>query len=168
MVFTNENYTSRQTSLMIFFRILKIKSCQKVKQNYYGPKNGKLWIHTSVATLETYKRESGMKTNCYKYKKKATEVISEWFLTTRMAATTRRISIFTLSLLKIRAFFQMFPNVCFLISQKWNKISTNGVHRYKLFSLEAGVQRMSEIGRNSDIEKLLQTKSALTEFVKWV
>ena len=39
------------------------------------------------------------------------EVLLEWILTTRTAATTPRFSIFTLSLLKIRAFFkwsQMF------------------------------------------------------------
>ena len=29
----------------------------------------KLRIHSSVATLEVHKSESGVKTNCYKYKK---------------------------------------------------------------------------------------------------
>ena len=61
------------------------------------------WIYSSVATLEAFKSESGMKTNCYKYKKTTIEVILERFLTTRTAATTPRISIFTLSLQKIRA-----------------------------------------------------------------
>ena len=65
----------------------------------------KLWIHSSVATLEAHKGESGMRTNCNKYKKKTTEVVLEWFLTTRTAATTPRISIFTLALLKITAVF---------------------------------------------------------------
>ena len=91
-----------------------------------------LWIHSSVATLQAHKSESGMKTNFYKYKRKTIEVILEWFLTTRTAATTQRISIFTLSLLKIRAVFLMFPNVCFPISQIWKKISTNGFHHWKL------------------------------------
>ena len=63
----------------------------------------KLWIHSSVATLEAQKSESRVETNCYKYKKNTIEVILEWFLTTRTAATTPRISIITLSLLKIRA-----------------------------------------------------------------
>ena len=89
-------------------------------------------IHSSVATLEAHKSESGVETKCYKYKKNTIEVILEWFLTTRTAATTPRISIFTLSLLKIRAVFLMFPNVCFLISQRWKKISTNGFHHCKL------------------------------------
>ena len=71
-------------------------------------------------------------TNCYKNKKNTIEVLLEWFLTTRTAATTPSISIFTLSLLKIRAFFQMGPNVCFLISPNWKKISTNGFNRCKL------------------------------------
>ena len=59
-------------------------------------------------------------------------MLLEWFLTTRTAATTPRISIFTLSLLKIRAVFLMFPNVCFPISQRWKKISTNGFPDCKL------------------------------------
>ena len=29
----------------------------------------KLWFHSSVAPLEAHKSESGLKTNCYKYKK---------------------------------------------------------------------------------------------------
>ena len=65
----------------------------------------KLRIHSSVATLEAHKIESGVETNCYKFKKKKREVLLEKFLTTRTAATTPRISIFTLSLLKTRAFF---------------------------------------------------------------
>ena len=60
-------------------------------------------------------------------------MLSGWFLTTRTAATTPRISIFTLSHVKIRAvLFLMFPNVCFLISQRWKKISTNGFHHCKV------------------------------------
>ena len=37
----------------------------------------KLRIHSSVATLEAYKSESGIETNCYKYKKNTIEVILE-------------------------------------------------------------------------------------------
>ena len=63
-------------------------------------------------------------------------MLLEWFLTTRTPAVTPRISILTLSLLKIRAVFLMFPNACFLIAQRWKKISTNGFHHYKLHSEE--------------------------------
>ena len=97
----------------------------------------KLWFHNSVATLEAYKSESGVDTNCYKYKKNTIGVILEWILTTRTAATTPRISIFTLSLLKIRPVFLRFPNVCLLISRRWKKISTNGSHHYKLHPYES-------------------------------
>ena len=92
----------------------------------------KLWIHSSVATLEAYKSESWVKTNCYKYKKHTRKVILEWFLTTHMAATTPRVSIFMLPLLKDRAVFLMFPNVCLLISQRWKKIVTDEFHHWKL------------------------------------
>ena len=37
----------------------------------------KLRIHSSVATLEAYKSESGKKINCYKYKKNTIEVLLE-------------------------------------------------------------------------------------------
>ena len=97
----------------------------------------KLWFHNSVATLEAHKSESGVETNCYKNKGNTIEVLLEWLLTTRTTATTPRISIFTLSLLKIRAVFLMFPNVCLLISQRWKKISTNGFHHCKLHPWES-------------------------------
>ena len=74
-------------------------------------------IHSSVATLEAHKSGSAVETNCYKYKKKTIGVLLNDFCT-RMAATTPRISIFTLSLLKLRAVFLMFHNVCFLISPR--------------------------------------------------
>ena len=72
-------------------------------------KTVKLWNLSPVATLEVYKCDNGMKTDRYKYKKNTIEVILECFLTTRTAATTPRTSIFTLSLLKIRAFFKQSP-----------------------------------------------------------
>ena len=62
-------------------------------------------IHSSVATLEAYKSESGVETNSYKYEMNTMGVLLEWFMTTRTANTTPRISIFTLSLLKIRPVF---------------------------------------------------------------
>ena len=93
----------------------------------------KLWFHSSVATLEAYKNEGGMTTKCYEYKRNTIGVLLEWILTTRTAATTPRISIFTLSLLKIRPVFSMFPNVCLLFSRRWKKISTNGFHHCKLY-----------------------------------
>ena len=69
----------------------------------------KLWFLISVATLEAYKSESGRETNCNKYKRNTIEVILEWILTTHTAANTPRISIITLSLLRIRAFFSNGP-----------------------------------------------------------
>ena len=94
-------------------------------------------IHSSVATLEAHKSESGVETNCYIYKRNTIEVTLEWFLTTRTAATPPRIRIFTLSLLKIRAVFLIFLNVCFPISRKRKKRSTNGFHHCKLHSYES-------------------------------
>ena len=75
-------------------------------------------IHSSVATLEAHKSESGVETKCYEYKRNTIGVLLERILTTRTAAATPRISIFTLSLLKIRPVFLMFPNVCLLISRR--------------------------------------------------
>ena len=95
-------------------------------------------------------------------------VLLEWFLTTRTAAATPRISIFTLSLLKTRAVFKMFPNVCLLISQRWKKISTNDFPHCKPHPKENLSLEYEQNGRNSDIQKLLQTKSALPKLVKWV
>ena len=124
---------SKTNKLADFHCIPKIKSCQKIKTKIITVrKMVKLRIHSSVATLEAYKSESGMKTICYKYKRITTEVLLEWFLATRMAATTPGIRIFTLSLLKIWAVFLMFPNVCLLIFQRWKKISTNSFPHCKL------------------------------------
>ena len=78
----------------------------------------KLTFHSSVATLEAHKSESGVDANCYEYNRNTIGVILERILTTRTAAATPRISIFTLSLLKIRPVFLMFPNVCRLNSQR--------------------------------------------------
>ena len=52
--------------------------------------------HSSVATLEAHKSESGVETKCYEYKKNTIGVLLEWILTTLTAATTPLISIFTL------------------------------------------------------------------------
>ena len=97
----------------------------------------KSWFHSSVATLEAHKSESRVEINCYKYKRNTIGVLLEWFLTTRTAATTPRISIITLSLLEFRPVFLMFPNVCLFISQRWTKISTNGFHHCKLYPWES-------------------------------
>ena len=89
-----------------FFRILKNKSCRKIKTKIIPVrKTVKFWIHSSVATLEAHKSESAVETKCYEYTRNTIGVLLDWVLTTRTAATTPRISIFTLSLLKIRAFF---------------------------------------------------------------
>ena len=125
--------TFQSNKLSDFHCILKIESCQKIKTTVITfRKLVNLWLHSSVATLEAYKSETGVDTNCYKYKWNTKGVILEWILTTRTAATTPRISIFTLSLLRIRAVFLMFANVCLLISQRCKKISTNGFHHCKL------------------------------------
>ena len=97
----------------------------------------KLRFHSSVATLEAHKSESGVEPKCYEYNRNTIGVILEWILTTRTAATTPRINIFTLSLLKIRPVFFMFPNVCLIISRRWKKISTNGFHHCKLYLKES-------------------------------
>ena len=78
----------------------------------------KLRIYSSVATLQAHKSESVVGTKRCKYKWNTLGVLLERFLTTRTAATTASISIFTRSLFKIRAVFLMFPNVCLLISQR--------------------------------------------------
>ena len=62
-----------------------------------------------------------MKTNCYKNKRNTIEVLLECFLTTRMAATTPRISIFTLSLLKVRAIFLNVPQFLLAFFSKIKK-----------------------------------------------
>ena len=112
------------------------KRCRKIKAKNTTVRNGKNVISQFSWTLEAYKSENGVETNCYKYKKKTIGVLFEWILTTRTAATTPRISIFTLSPLKIRAVFLRFPNVCLLISRWWKKISTNGFHNCKPHSWE--------------------------------
>ena len=70
---------------------------------------GKSWIHSSVATLEANKSENWLETKCYKFRTNQMEVILEWFLTKRTASIAPTISIITLSLLKIRAFFKRYP-----------------------------------------------------------
>ena len=110
----------------------------KIETKYITVRNMlKSRIHSSVATIEAYKSEDGVETNCYEYKRNTKRVLLEWFSTTRTAVTTPRISIFTLSLLKIRAVFFMFPNVCLLISPRLKKISTNGFHHCKLHPWES-------------------------------
>ena len=80
-----------------------------------------LWIHSSVTTLEAQKSESEVETKCYEYKRKTIEVLLEWFLATRTAATTPRISILTLSLLKIRAVFLNVPQCLLRYFSKMKK-----------------------------------------------
>ena len=96
----------------------------------------KLWFYCSVATLEAQKSDSGVESHCYKDKRNTIGEFLESFLSTRKAATTPRISIFTLSLLKIRAVFLMFPNICLLISRR-RKISTNDLYHCKLHPWES-------------------------------
>ena len=78
-------------------------------------------FHSSVAPLEAYKSESGVDTKCYEYNRNTIGVILEWILTTRTAATTPRISIFTLSLLKIRPVFFNVPQCLLAYFSKMKK-----------------------------------------------
>ena len=126
----------------------------------------KSWIHSSVATLEAHKSESGVETKCYIYKKNTIGVLLEWILTTRTAATTPRISIFTLSLHKIRPVFLMFPNVCLLISQRWKKISTNDFHHCKLNPWESLSLEYEQNRTNSRYWKIVVTKKCTPEMAK--
>ena len=115
-----------------FHRLLRTESYRKYKLKIITvQKKVKVWFHISVATLQAHKSENGLKTNCYNYKRNTIELLLKWFLTTRMA-TTPYISICRLSLLNIRAFFQMFPNVCFPIYRRWKNISKNSLHNCKL------------------------------------
>ena len=127
----------------------------------------KSWFHSSVATLEAYKSESGVDTNCYEYNRKTIGVILEWILTTRTAATTPRISIFTLSLLKIRPVFLMFPNVCLLISRRWKKISTNGFHHCKLHLQESLSLEYEQNRMNLRYWKIVVTEKCIPKIAKW-
>ena len=152
-----------------FQRFWKNKPCRKIETKIIRvPKIVKLCILSSVATLEAYKSENVKKTNCYNYKMNTIKVILEWFLIKRTAATNPRFSIFTLALLKIRASFKWSPMLAslFLKEEKrnWQTLFTieNDVHG-KVY-----VFNWNKIGRNLDIEKLLQTKSALEKLVNWV
>ena len=78
----------------------------------------KLWILSSVATLEAHKTEERSKKKCYKYTRNTTGVNLEWFLTARTVATTPRISIFMLSLPKLRAQFLNGPHFLHLYFSK--------------------------------------------------
>ena len=150
-----------------FHRILKIKRCRKTKTKIITfRKTVKLWFHSSVATLEAYKSESGVETRCYEYKRNTIGVLLEWILTTRTAATTPRISIFTLSLLKIRLFFLMFPNVCLLISRRWKKISTNGFHHCKLHPWESLSLEYEQNRTNVRYWKIVVTEKCNAEMAK--
>ena len=85
-----------------------------------------------------------------------------------MAAITPGISIYTLSLLKIRGFskwYPMFASLCLKDAKRYQQTVftiVNKIHR-KIY-----VWNMIEIGRNWNIEKLLQTKSALQKLENWV
>ena len=126
----------------------------------------KSWFHSSVATLEAYKSESGVDTNCYEYNRNTIGVILEWILTTRTAATAPRISIFTLSLLKIRPVFWMFPNVCLPISRRWKKISTNGFHHCKLHPEESLSLEYEQNRTNLRYWKIVVTEKCTPEITK--
>ena len=148
----------------------------------------------SVATLEAHESESGVETTCYEYKRNTIKVILEWFLTTRSAATTPRISIFTLSLLKISKENKeiLFP-IRFPYFSKMKKISKKSFHSCKLqpwesSSLESEQNRtklkywkipanekfIGEIGEVSSVKKIFwanhtseKTQSNLKRKIFW-
>ena len=128
----------------------------------------KLWNRSSVATLEAHKSESGVGTKCYEYQKNAIGVLLGWFLTTRTASTTPRISIFTLSLLKITAVFLMFPNFCLLISQRREKISTNGFHQCKTHPWESSSLEYEQNRTKLWYWKTVANENVPQKLVKWV
>ena len=70
--------TFQANKLGEFHRILKIKSCRKIKtKNITVRKLVKSRIHISGATIESYKSESGVETMCYEYKKNTIGVFLE-------------------------------------------------------------------------------------------
>ena len=93
-------------------------------------------------------------------------VLLEWILTTHTAATTPRISIFTLSLVKIRPVFLMFPNVCKLISQRWKTISTNGFHHCKLQLYESLSLEYEQNRTNLRYWKIVVNRKCTPELAK--
>ena len=126
-------------------RILKIKSYRKNKTKSLTVRlSVELWNLSSVAILEAYKSGNGIKTDCYIYKRNTIGLFLKWFSTTRTAASTARISIFTPSLVKLRAYFKMVPNVSVPISQRWKK-TTNGFYHCKIYPWESLIL---EHGRN--------------------
>ena len=93
-----------------FQRVLKLRNCRKTKTNIVTVRKLlKLWIHSSLATLEVHKSESRVKTTYFKHKRNTTKVPWDWFLTTCANATSPRVSILTLSLLQFGAFFIWSP-----------------------------------------------------------
>ena len=75
-----------------FHRILKIRSCWKIKTNIItARKTVKLWVLSSVAALKEHKNESGVETNRYKHKKNTLEANLQWILTISTAAPTPRV-----------------------------------------------------------------------------
>ena len=126
----------------------------------------KSWIHSSVATLEAHKSESEVETKCYEYKRNTIGVLLEWTLTTRTAATTPRISIFALSLLKIRPVFLLFPIVCLLISRRWKKKSTNGLHHCKLRPQESLSLECEQNRTNLGYWKIVVNRKCTEEMAK--
>ena len=131
-------------------------------------KTVKLRILNSVATLEVHKSDSGMKTTCYKYKKDTIKVVLKWFVTTRTPTATPCITIFTLSRLKVIAFFkkEKRPQGSYPNFSKMKKDINKRFHHCKLHKKKTQVWHMSNIGFKKDSEKLLQTKCAMQKTVQ--
>ena len=159
--------TIQDEQVVWFSQHSKVKSCRKFKTKITTVrKMVKSWIHSSVATLEAHKSESGVETKCYEYKRNTIGVLLEWFLTTRTASTTPRISIFTLSLLKIRPVFLMFPNVCLLISRRWKRLLTNGFHHCKLNPEESLSLEYEQNRTNLRYWKIVANEKCIAEITK--
>ena len=119
---------------MIFTAFSKLKIKTKV---ITVRKKVKLWLHSSIATLEAHKNESGVETKCYKYKKNPIEVIWSDFWPRAWPPQPHVLAYLSSRCSKLDLFFLMFPNVCFLISLRWKKISTKCFHHCILNARES-------------------------------
>ena len=69
---------SKVNKLNDFYCILKFKTYRKFKTKIITVrKMVKMKFHSSVATLEAHKSESGVETECYEYKKNTIGVLLE-------------------------------------------------------------------------------------------
>ena len=94
--------------------------------------------------------------------------VSLELLTARLSATTPGISRFTLPLPKIRAFFEKSSMFATKILKVWKWFRQTVCTFVNTNRKNAQFWIASEIVRNCDCEKKLQTKSALLKLMIWV